>query len=68
MTTSREIQTMRQMEWERVKGGLHAMLSSYWDGPDYRGGGNESNESYEYIKAKDKIEQFINEMDDDVLG
>ena len=27
---SMEIKTMRYMEWERVKGGLRAILVSYW--------------------------------------
>lgn len=31
MTDSREIKTMRYMEWERVKGSLRAILASYWD-------------------------------------
>jgi len=35
MADSREIKTMRAMEWERVKGGINAILSSYWDFDDY---------------------------------
>ncbi len=33
---SREIQTMRVMEWERVKGGLYAILAAYWDDEEWR--------------------------------
>ena len=35
MADSREIKTMRAMEWERVKGGINAIFSSYWDFDDY---------------------------------
>ena len=29
---SREIKTMRHMEWERAKGSLKAILETYWSG------------------------------------
>lgn len=28
---SDEIKTMRAMEWERVKGGIRAILAAYWN-------------------------------------
>ena len=28
---NQEIKTMRYMEWERAKGSLRAILSSYWE-------------------------------------
>ena len=31
MSESKEIMTMRAMEWERVKGRIKAILVSYWD-------------------------------------
>jgi hypothetical protein len=31
MEDSKEIKTMRYMEWERIKGGINAILVSYWN-------------------------------------
>ncbi len=49
MSESKEIRTMRYMEWQRVKGGLQAILHSYWDNGSYR-------------EVKDTIEKFMKDM------
>jgi hypothetical protein len=46
--------TMRNMEWERVKGSLRAMLQTFYD----------SNECDEHERARHNIGAFIMAMDD----
>jgi len=52
------MQTLRFMAWERAKGELQGVLNTYWSGQP-------TDESYD--KARDKINSFIKEIDDDGL-
>lgn len=60
MTTNRQIvQTLRYMEWERVRGSLNAILASFW-GWDISCPGNDDNVPFkELVKmVEDFIEKF----------
>jgi hypothetical protein len=50
---SKEIRTMRYMEWARVKGSLQAILASYWYDSSY------------YYNTKCVVEKFIEEMEEE---
>ena len=49
--SSSEIKTMRLMEWERVKGGIRAILASYW-----------GNDEVELLKLGDIAFEFIEDF------
>ena len=58
MADSREIKTMRYMEWERVKGGINAILASYWDwNADI-----DSGEDLTWEQLSDMAQQFMLEF------
>jgi hypothetical protein len=48
----RVIQTLRNMEWERIKGMLHGIVASYWDDED------------EYNEMRENVRKFIKAVDD----
>lgn len=54
---------MRMMAWERAKGELKSVLHSYW--PTYRPNGSKIDGGYDGVH--DKIEKFIQEMEDLIL-
>ena len=43
---SREIKTMRAMQWQKAKGELRAILETYWNNPDGFKGMSEAIESF----------------------
>jgi len=51
---SREIATMRAMEWEHCKGSLKAILASFWDWEKYRGA-----EDLSFNQLCEIVEKFI---------
>lgn len=52
--------SMRLMAWERAKGELRGILTTYW--PSYYSDGKEVDEGFDSVN--EKIQQFIEELDD----
>lgn len=52
MSEYRTIETLRIMEWERVKGSLNALVKSIWD------------DEKEYERYRNNVDKFIRAMDD----
>lgn len=48
----RIITAMRDMEWERVKGMLNGIITSFWD------------DEKEYDRVRENVRKFISAMDD----
>ena len=64
MSESREIRTLRAMEWERAKGSLRAILASVWDwDKDYA----DDPDIKTFRELKDMVEGFIEEFGDEAL-
>ena len=57
MSDSKEIRTMRAMEWERVKGGLCAILHSFWA----------SSEKSRFERCETAFKGFIEKVEDEGL-
>lgn len=57
---SREIRTMRHMAWERAKGELQAMLTTFW------GDGNPG-PCEEFVNLDKAIKEFITHVEDEGL-
>lgn len=57
---SLEIRTMRHMAWERAKGELRSMLTTFW-------GDGSPGLSDEYTKLNHEVEMFIKHVEDEGL-
>lgn len=53
------IRTLRCMAWERAKGELQAILNTFW--------GKDKEESENYCKASEVINEFIFKVEDEGL-
>jgi len=64
MSEKKIIKTMRCMEWERVKGGLNAILHSYW--PDYDNPKLEPTSNYS--RFEEIVDKFIEQVEEEDLS